>query len=257
MNLVYIDESGNSGLNLKDPQQPVFLMAALILHSSKWFSLEKDFYNILEKYMDSGKTRRIELHAIDLKTRRKGFAKITPEESIKIRNEMLQLLLDYEIPVVYRRIIKTQFAQFCEEKYGPGIKINPYIMALPFVCMEVNHYLRQKGSDELGMFIFDEQKEALDDTEKTLRTLRLDPDSVLKTTNIIEKGLFVDSSKNFAIQLTDLVAYYIRKYEENKLKIRVSEFDKQTFKSIEKITSTGIGSKTEDILDWIQHHFAM
>ena len=165
MNLVYIDESGNSGLNLKDPQQPVFLMAALILHSSKWFSLEKDFYNILEKYMDSGKTRRIELHAIDLKTRRKGFAKITPEESIKIRNEMLQLLLDYEIPVVYRRIIKTQFAQFCEEKYGPGIKINPYIMALPFVCMEVNHYLRQKGSDELGMFIFDEQKEALDDTD--------------------------------------------------------------------------------------------
>jgi len=34
MNLVYIDESGNTGLNLKDPQQPVFLLAAMILPES-------------------------------------------------------------------------------------------------------------------------------------------------------------------------------------------------------------------------------
>jgi len=33
MNLIYIDESGNTGLNLKDSQQPVFLLATLILHS--------------------------------------------------------------------------------------------------------------------------------------------------------------------------------------------------------------------------------
>jgi len=39
MNLVYIDESGSTGLNLKDSQQPVFLLAAMILPESKWFSL--------------------------------------------------------------------------------------------------------------------------------------------------------------------------------------------------------------------------
>jgi len=70
------------------------------------------------------------------------------------------------------------------------------------------------------MFIFDEQKETLDDAERSLRTLRLDSTSVLKTSNIIEKGFFIDSSKSFALQLVDLAAYYIRKYEENELGLR-------------------------------------
>jgi hypothetical protein len=128
-------------------------------------------------------------------------------------------------------------------------------MALPFVCMEVDHYLRQTGDDQLGMFIFDEQKETLDDAERSLRTLRLDSKSILKTTNIIEKGFFIDSSKSFALQLVDLAAYYIRKYEENELGLRVSDFDKQTFGKIKELASTGIGSNVVDILEWVKKYY--
>jgi len=254
MNLIYIDESGNTGLNLKDPQQPIFLLAAMVLHSTKWFALEKDFYSILEEFLGKDLANKTELHAIDLKARRKNFKDITPENSLLIRDKMLQLLLDYEIPIIYRRIIKSSFNKFCEENYGPGIKIDPYIMALPFVCTEVNHFLQKKGEHELGMFIFDEQKENLNEAERSLRTLRLDQNSILKTTNIIEKGFFIDSSKSFAIQITDMATHYIRKYEEHKQNIRVSEFDKQTFGKIKKMTSSGIGSNTEDILEWVKRH---
>jgi hypothetical protein len=128
-------------------------------------------------------------------------------------------------------------------------------MALPFVCMEVDHYLKQKNPDELGMLIFDEQKESFNEAEKSLKTLRLDSKSILKTTNLIEKGFFVDSSKSFAIQLIDVAAYYIRKYEEHKLKIKVSELDRQTFDKIKKLTSRGIQAKTEDILEWIKQNY--
>ena len=127
-------------------------------------------------------------------------------------------------------------------------------MALPFVCMEVNHYLKQKGSDELGMLIFDEQKESLNEAERSLKTLRLDSNSILKTTNLIEKGFFVDSSKSFAIHLVDLVAYYIRKYEEEKLGKRVGDLDRQTFNKIEILSSKGMQTKTEDILEWIKKY---
>ena len=108
-------------------------------------------------------------------------------------------------------------------------------MALPFVCMTVNQLLKEKGDEELGMFIFDEQKEYFVDAEQSIKTLRLDPDSVLKTTNIIEKGFFVDSKKSFAIQLADIAAFYARKFEENRLGLRVSEYHKQTFKTIDSI----------------------
>ena len=110
-------------------------------------------------------------------------------------------------------------------------------MALPFICMGANDYLNRKAPNELGMLIFDEQKESFNDAEKTLKTLRLDPNSLLKTTNLIEKGFFVDSKKSFALQLVDIAAYYIRKYEEYKLKMKVGEIDKQTFDKIKKLTS--------------------
>ena len=255
MNRVYIDESGNTGLNLKDPQQPVFLLAAMILPESRWFSLEELFLNIARKYFGEPLHSPFEIQAKDLKNRRGVFEKLTFMQQLSFRDEMLQLLLDNKIAMIYRRIIKARFAAFCERHYGPGIKVNPYIMALPFVCMEVDHYLRQSGGDQLGMFIFDEQKETLDDAERSLRTLRLDSTSILKTSNIIEKGFFIDSSKSYALQLVDLAAYYIRKYEENELGLRVSDVDKQTFVKIKELVSTGIGSNIVDILEWVKNHY--
>ena len=255
MNLVYIDESGNTGLNLKDSQQPVFLLAAVILPESKWFPLEKLFLDTLRKYFGDPLPSPIEIQAKDLKSGRGVFESLTFTQQLSFRDDMLKLLLDNKIAVIYMRIIKSKFAAFCDEQYGPGIKVNPYIMSLPFVCMEVDHYLRQAGDNQLGMFIFDEQKETLDDAERSLRTLRLDSRSILKTTNIIEKGFFIDSSKSFALQLVDIVAYYIRKYEENESGLRVSDIDKQTFDNIKNLASISIGSNVDDILEWVKKHY--
>lgn len=255
MNLVYIDESGNTGLNLKDPQQPVFLLAAMILPESQWFSLEQLFLSASREYFGDPLPSPFEIHAKDLKNGRGVFEKLTLAQRLSFRDRMLQLLLDNEIAVIYRRIIKSKFAAFCERHYGPGIKVNPYVMALPFVCMEIDHYLRQHGSDQLGMFIFDEQKENLDHAERSLRTLRLDSTSILKTSNIIEKGFFIDSSKSFALQLVDLAAYYIRKYEENELGLQVSSIDMQTFSKIRELVSTGVGSNIVDVLEWVKKYY--
>ncbi|MHB0946636.1 MAG: DUF3800 domain-containing protein [Sedimentisphaerales bacterium] len=257
MNLIYLDESGNTGLNFKDTQQPVFVLAAIIIHSDKWFFMEKEFHNILRQHFIGEFPDDIELHAIDLRIRRKCFKNLSQSQCLAIRDGLLDLLLKYEIPVLYQRIIKSKFEEFCEKQYGSGIKINPYIMALPFICMGANDYLNRKAPNELGMLIFDEQKESFNDAEKTLKTLRLDPNSLLKTTNLIEKGFFVDSKKSFALQLVDIAAYYIRKYEEYKLKMKVSEIDKQTFGKIKKLTSSGIQIKTketEDIFEWIKQN---
>lgn len=255
MNLVYVDESGNTGLNLKDPQQPVFVLAALIVSESKWFLLEKQFFDIAYRHFGVPLPYPFEVQAKDLKSGRGIFAQLELAEQLSFRNEMLQLLLDNQMDIIYRRIIKSKFAAFCEQEYGPGIRVNPYIMALPFVCTEVDHYLRQKGADQFGMLIFDEQKENLDAAERSLRTLRLDSSSILKTTNIVEKGFFIDSSKSFALQLADLAAYYIRKYEENKLGFKVSEVDKQVLGRIEKLISTGVGSSIVDVLTWVREHY--
>jgi len=47
--------------------------------------------------------------------------------------------------------------------------------------------------------------------------------------NIIEKSFFVDSRKSFAVQLVDLVLYYVLKLEEDKIGKHVNEIHRQTF----------------------------
>lgn len=255
MNLVYIDESGNTGLNLKDPQQPVFVLAALIIPETSWFPMEEKFYKIAQRFFGEKLPEPFEIQAKDLKNRRGVFAGLSFADQLHFRNAMLQFLLDHHIEVIYRRIIKRKFSDFCEKSYGSGIKVNPYIMALPFVCLEVDHCLKQRGVNELGMLIFDEQKENLDDAERSLHTLRLDSKSILKTSNIVEKGFFIDSSKSFGLQLVDFAAYYIRKYEEDAIGHRVSDIDKQVFQQIRDLVSTGVGSRMVDVLEWVKDHY--
>jgi len=256
MNLVYVDESGNTGLNLKDPQQPVFILAAMIVPEHVWFSLERDFFGMAREFFGTDFAYPFEIHATDLKSGRRFFKNLALERRLSFRNQMLQLLVDSNVAIIYRRIIKTKFEAFCVEHYGPGIKVNPYVMALPFVCTEVDHYLRSQGPDQLGMLIFDEQKENLDAVERSLRTLRLDSTSILKTTNIVEKGFFVDSSKSFALQLVDIAAYHIRKYEESEAGFRVNPIDAQTFAGLRKLISTGVGSELVDVVEWVKDYFA-
>lgn len=106
------------------------------------------------------------------------------------------------------------------------------------------------------MKTLEDKGQSHDDVERSLRTLRLDSASILKTTNIVEKGFFIDSSKSFALQLIDLAAYHIRKYEESKVGLPVNAIDAQTFENLRKPTSTGVGSDLIDVIEWVKSHFA-
>jgi len=37
MILVYIDETGDTGTNLSDPQQPIFVLGAIPIRQNEWY----------------------------------------------------------------------------------------------------------------------------------------------------------------------------------------------------------------------------
>jgi len=253
MKLIYTDESGNTGLNLKDKEQPIFLLACLIIDENQWFDLEEDFQLLMENYLKLSNNTNFEIHAIDLKIGRGVFQDLDFKQRLALRNDFFELIKKYQLPIFYRRIIKKNFEEFCIQNYGSGIQIQPYIMALPFIFSEVESYLSKNNS--YGMFIFDEQKEYYLDVERSIKLLRLDKTSLLKTSKIIEKGFFVDSKKSFGIQLIDILAYYIRKYEENKLNIKISEYDKEVFPIIESLNLINENTNIKDVFDWIKQNY--
>ncbi|MDD5674326.1 MAG: DUF3800 domain-containing protein [Chitinivibrionales bacterium] len=250
MILVYIDESGDTGHNLSDKQQPVFVLGGLIVPQSKWKELERQFHQIIVQFFGGDSLNEFELHTMDLVNRRGFFKPLSLEQTKAFRDKCLELVQMLDIKIVYRSIEKKEFQKFCEKTYGKGISIAPYIMALPFVCTRINEII--KAEKDLGILIFDEHHNLLE-IEKSLRTLRLDTSSTIQADNLIEQGFFVDSSKSEALQLVDLVLYYVRKYEETKLGYKVSPHHKEVFPVIEKISeSLREHDRGWDILDWVK-----
>ena len=115
MILVCIDETGDTGTNLTDPQQPIFVLGAILIKQDQWKSLEDQFRKILRDYFNGVIPEDFELHTIDLVSRRGFFKKATLEETFQLRDKLLTLLVSNTIPLYYRKIEKKKYARFCDD----------------------------------------------------------------------------------------------------------------------------------------------
>jgi hypothetical protein len=71
MQLIYLDESGNTGNNLQETQQPVFVLTALLVPEQKWLALESElqaestsFFRPLGRMILKSTPTRLSIHAV-------------------------------------------------------------------------------------------------------------------------------------------------------------------------------------------------
>ncbi len=249
MHLVYIDETGNTGKNLNDSQQPVFLLCAMLIHKEKWQPLEKKLQQICTTHLDEkAEIERFEIHATEIRNGNGVFRGMSVSDRIAFRDQLLQVAIDANAKLIYRSIEKKRFKKWMVEAFGSGISINPHVVAFPLVAQVVNQYLQEQNT--LGIFISDENKEIVADVEKSIRLLR-GATTTLKLDRIIEKGFFIDSRKSLALQLCDLCAYSLRKKEERLLGLEPKTIDDSGIELVDQITHTG-DEPFHDVLEWIK-----
>jgi len=250
VHLIYLDESGNTGINLKDAQQPVFVLAALIVAESCWQHLEQDLLASLASALPGVVLDGIEVHASYLRGGRGHFADVGLEARISLRHTWLEIAKKHQVKLVYRAILKTRFERWLHATFGVGgVIINPHVAAFPLVAKVVDQYLAALPSKALGMFISDENKEIVHDIEKSIRVLRGDAGS-LRLGQIVEKGFFIDSRKSRVLQLCDLCALTVRKMEEEKIGITMTGFDKSGVEIIAHVIHRG-NEPLIDVVAWL------
>ena len=207
MHLIYLDESGNSGGNLNDPSQPVFVLCALMVPEEKWQMLESALTEEVENFWPPPRPDDFEIHASELiNARTEVFRKELPSHRLAFMTAWLELAARYGLKLVFRAIEKHRYARWLQHKFGAGVFINPHVAALALVAQVVNSYLRNLPGKPLGIFISDENHQVARDVDKAIHVLR-GADSSVRLTQIIEKGFFVESHKSLVLQLCDLCAY--------------------------------------------------
>ena len=249
MHLIYLDESGNSGVNLTDPQQPIFVLGALIVPETKWRTIEAEFIRKIETFFNGAAPNDFEVHASEIRSGRGVFKGMGIARRMAFRDDLLQTAVDHKLDFVYRAIAKKRYSVWLERTFGKGITINPHIAAYPLVSQVINGYLRNYGKKDLGILINDDNKEVVVDIERTTRVLRADS-TTLQLDRIIEKSFFIDSSKSHLLQLADLCTFYARKKEEIKAGLPEKSIDQKGIELIEPLIYTANESMA-DVLAWL------
>jgi hypothetical protein len=217
MHLVYMDESGNSGLNLNDPQQPVFVLCAMIVDEQNWQPLEAELQAVLDARVPTWRTvTRFEVHAADLRRGTGFFDGVKVADRIAFRDEWMNVAAKHGIRLIHRSVYKKPYSQWLAQTFGQGVVINPHIAAFATLAPCVDAYLQSLPGKPRGMFISDENKQVMADVEKSIRVLRAEV-GTMRMTQIIEKGFFIDSSKSHPLQLCDLFSLSLRKAVEREL----------------------------------------
>jgi len=213
--LVYSDESGQTGNNLNDTSQPIFVLAALVVPETAWLPVEKELLAAVEQFFPPPRPERFEIHATALRNGEGYFRQFSVTHRLAFRDQCLQIACQHQLTLIYRAIAKRRFQHWVQSTFGGGVLINPHVVAFPLVARVVNDYLKNLPHPALGILISDENREIIGDVEKTTRLLR-GTEGILKLGQIIEKAFFIDSTTSLVLQLCDLCAYSARKKEEIK-----------------------------------------
>lgn len=249
MYLIYLDETGNTGTDLADTQQPIFALGALVIPESCWQPLERDLESSLARLFPDLASGGLEVHGADLRGGRGYFKGTFVADRITLRNEWLAAAQRHGLRFVYRAIVKKRFQKWVQATFGTGVLINPHVAAFPLVARVVDDYLASLSDQALGMFISDENKEIVHDIEKSIKVLR-GAAGILRLSRIVEKGFFIDSTKSRMLQLCDLCVLTARKKEEATAGMNTKPADESGAKLLEPLIHRG-NEALQDVLTWL------
>lgn len=250
MHLIYFDESGQTGTNLRDTVQPVFVLGALVVPEAVWLALEKDLQAAIEKSFPAPRPADFEIHATEISNPRHGYFRLQAiAHRLAFRDEWFRIAQKHALKFVYRAITKKRFLEWSHANFGTGVAINPHVAAFPLVARVVDDLLKSQAGSPLGIFISDENREVVRDIEKAIRILR-GADGVLKLGQIIEKGFFIDSEKSLVLQLCDLCVYAARRKEEKKAGMTIKAIDEGGIALIEPLIHIG-DERFRDVIAWL------
>lgn len=223
MYLMYADESGNTGIDLNNMNQPLFSLTGIALEDNDWYNIN----NIFEKTKVEicPDLASVEVHATDIfsssKSTKKGydFRKYTLQEDLEILEKLVDFIVNYQFPIFNCTINKFNYNKVMSKKIGPLIKVDPYLLGFICVSNGYNDFLIKKQQN--GMIFLDEVRDKVKDIDILYNKL-FQWNFECNTNNIIEKVVYLESCKNNFVQLVDVCNFYINKYYSIKIFDNVS-----------------------------------
>lgn len=217
MHFFYLDESGDTGGNLQDDQQPIFVLAGLSVADKKWNNTKEKLDQIISRYFGGNIPVGFEVHSNELLSPNgEGpFLGHDTNDRLNLVRELLGLINELGHYVHYFAIEKSSLMSVnCQFDTVYNNK-HPYLLSFDYLITYMNWHVKENlGQSARGMIVMDEKEEHHESVEGIIHNRRFDVPNNQKVKWIVEFSYPVDSRKNPMIQLSDLVALCVRRFLE-------------------------------------------
>ena len=122
MYLVFLSESGQTGLNANDPNQPHHVHAGLLVHENQYISMTGEYDALVRRHFGSPPGSDgvpAELHAADIYQGRGAFRSWRPAQRAELIQDCLSILIRRETPLLVSYINKDEFQSARENADNP------------------------------------------------------------------------------------------------------------------------------------------
>jgi len=228
--LVYIGESGNTGVSTKDANQPHHVHVGLLIHESQSVTINGEFNALFRRHFghppgEPGTPK--EIRPSDLFQGRGYFRSWPPTKRAELIQDCLGILIRRETPLITAYVNKAQFAEARSEGDNPNIiwqspsepTISKFLLALNMFVDELN--MSKMDSTQLMEREWPIADYALVVASES-RSIKprfmaefLRSEDGQDSTAVLENLCFVEAQHSVGTQLANLCAYFARRWLQN------------------------------------------
>lgn len=217
MHFFYLDESGDTGANLADQHQPIFVLGGISVRDEGWNTTQEHLAQIISDYFGGNTPNGFELHSKELLCPEGAgpFAGHDLQPRCELALRLLGLLAERAHGVHYLAIDKQSLAAANHDAPVPYGSDQPYPIGFDYLITYINWYVRERlGVSARGMVILDQKDQHHDLIEQLMHERRFGGAAAHRVKWVVEFSYSVDSQKNPMVQLSDLVIYCTKRFIE-------------------------------------------
>lgn len=204
MQILYADESGSTGTDYDNKEQPIFVLGGVIVDEDKWHKTNDKFNKEKQKILPILKEYEIHTNELFNSSKKSVFDQYDWKENLKVLEQLAEVIEKLDIQFTYVAIDKREMKRELNNKFGSRFKIDPYIVSFCTTYVKFMTHLEEKNKK--GIIFLDE----IINIPELLNYLY--PALEMANKNIVEKAVFVKSKDTNFIQIADMWSFYVNKY---------------------------------------------
>ena len=212
----FIDESGSTGRNLDDTNQPIHHLVGVVVREDNLRRLSE----LMNDLLAQGPKGVTEFHAGEMFNPRSGvWSKVKPGDRINFMHRIINVLEEANGEVVHVSVNKAGLKANGDERH-------PHMIALQFLAEKVDQRLAQLRSedplDQRVLLVADENRSEEKACFDLIEIMKQQGGPVGYNAptldRFVENVYFVDSEQSNGVQVADCIAFIYNRYERVKRK---------------------------------------